>query len=155
MDGVLETVRPVFGLKYTFFFSPDGKLVIQEVDDTRGVELELLHGTREGVQTWGAELPERLRTMHSHWHCREKGTVVLRDIPFNERSAHFVLVHAGEVSGSDSDSGFLKVSPRSDTAGAGAAPASLVDRAGTGDWLCCRVPLHLQQVHSLHPNPEP
>ena len=103
-DGVLHTVRRVFGCKYQFFFSPDGKLVIREVDPERGIELELLHGTLAGVDTWGGDLPERLKRMHSHWYSREKGIVVLRPIPFHERRAQFVLVHAGELSGSDSDS---------------------------------------------------
>ncbi|KAJ1474778.1 hypothetical protein T484DRAFT_1910816 [Baffinella frigidus] len=140
-NGVFYTVRRVFGCKYQFF-TAGGRLVIREVDPERGIELELLHGTPAGA--WGQQLPERLRTMHSHWYCREAGVVMLRPIPFHERSVHFVLVHAGEAAGSDSDSSYVEVSPRS-----GGAGPHVVDRAGTGEWLCCRVPLHLQKVHWL------
>ena len=113
-DGVLHTVRRVFGCKYLFFFSPDGKLVIRELDPERGVELELLHGTLAGLETWGQDLPERLKRMHSHWYSREAGRIVLRPIRFNERSVQFVLIDTGDLS-SDSDS-YERVSPRPDSA---------------------------------------
>jgi len=95
--GVLTTLRRVGGCKYTFYVDATGELEVRESrpgsgphDWRAGVELELLDGL-DGVKRWGAELPSRLKEMHSHWYSRELDIVVLRPRPFSERAIEFVL----------------------------------------------------------------
>ena len=72
MGSKLQTIRRVRGCLYTFVltsYQPQ-KLIIEEVHPDKNIVLELLDGTPEGVGKWGAQLPIRLQTMHSHWICR-------------------------------------------------------------------------------------
>lgn len=80
-DGQLETIRPIEGRFYRFNLVPagdstqPGQLVITELDPTQQgagrLELQLLDpGADHGCAGWGADLPVRLREMHSHWYCR-------------------------------------------------------------------------------------
>ena len=98
--NVLETVRPIYGCIYKFFFSGTGHLVIQEVsfDESDEIDvLELLDGTPDRIETWGNNLPPRLQALHSHWYCRSRRCIVLRPIVFDQRSAQFLLHdHSGD-----------------------------------------------------------
>lgn len=70
-EGVSETVKPVGGCYFTFWMTGSGALIITEVDEKRGVELQLLDVGKDGLcGAWGLQLPVRLREMHSHWLCR-------------------------------------------------------------------------------------
>lgn len=73
-SGVRRSLAPVRGCFYEFHLAADGGLVAVEVDGS-GNRLELLDVGGEGCPCpgWGAQLPPRLREMHSHWLCRWVG----------------------------------------------------------------------------------
>ena len=60
-----RTISPVQGCFYEFSVAPSGSLGVVEVD-SQGLRLQLL----EPGGAWGAELPVRLRELHSHWLSR-------------------------------------------------------------------------------------
>jgi hypothetical protein len=69
-DGVRQTTSRVRGRLYEFSMDATGALVVVETDD-QGHRMELLDvGDDQGCGEWGAELPVRLRELHSHWLCR-------------------------------------------------------------------------------------
>ena len=128
--GVLTTLRRVGGCKYTFYVDAAGELEVREsrpglctlelLDGLPDSEEGCADGEPDGVGCWGAELPSRLKEMHSHWYSRELDIVVLRPRPFSEPEIEFVLW------------------PGSASGGAG-APGAM----GT-PVVCQRVPRHLQ-----------
>ena len=119
--GALRTVRPLAGWLYEFFMHSDGKLSVKELpqksEDAAPV-LELLDGTPDGVAEWGAELPIRLRELHSHWLCRASNALFVRDTCLPLRRVAFV--------------GLL-----------GEAPTAMDDARTSAAARCFRVPLHL------------
>ena len=84
--GVYITTMPTNGYNYTFEQCKDN-LIITEIDCLTNINLQLL----EPAGGWVKELPERLRMMHSHWYCPERGIILLRDIEFSRRNVHFVI----------------------------------------------------------------
>ncbi|CAM9896127.1 unnamed protein product, partial [Ectocarpus fasciculatus] len=93
--GTFTTTRTADGRFYEFSrrARASGELVVEEVDERLGQRLELLHHGG----SWAKELPVRLRSMHSHWLCRDHNAVVLRSIDFSTRHVFFV----GRCSGPD------------------------------------------------------
>ncbi|PNH12759.1 hypothetical protein TSOC_000243 [Tetrabaena socialis] len=91
--GVMQALRPMYGRLYDFQLSADGQqLTIIEVDKEHGVQLELLDGGSDyACGKWGAELPVRLRELHSHWLNRERGVIVIRPPGFASHDVHFLL----------------------------------------------------------------
>lgn len=72
-DGVHRSVSPVKGRFYEFFMTSDNQLVVVEVDQA-GQRLQLLDvGDGAACGKWGAELPQRLRELYSHWLSRWVG----------------------------------------------------------------------------------
>ncbi|GLC35571.1 thioredoxin-disulfide reductase [Pleodorina starrii] len=96
-QGVMEGLRLVNDRRYRFTLGdPEGRsgrrLVITEIDPRVGVELELLDVGADGrCGQWGAQLPTRLRELHSHWLCRSHGAIVLRPPNFLQQDVHFVV----------------------------------------------------------------
>jgi hypothetical protein len=69
-SGVWRTISPVRECFYEFSVDSKGGLVVVEID-SRQHHLQLLDvGKDEKCGEWGAELPVRLRRLHSHWLCR-------------------------------------------------------------------------------------
>ncbi|GLI61982.1 hypothetical protein VaNZ11_004548, partial [Volvox africanus] len=90
--GVMEGLQLINGRRYKFVLGSGGRLVISEVDPEHNVELELLDAETDGqCGQWSAELPPRLRRMHSHWLCRDRRVVVLRPISFLHHDIHFIV----------------------------------------------------------------
>ena len=72
--GERRTISPVKGRFYEFFMAPEGALVVTEVEEASGHRLQLLDpGQQQQCGGWGAELPQRLRELHSHWLSRWVG----------------------------------------------------------------------------------
>ena len=92
-NGVLSTSQKISGFYYTFFKAESGRLVVTELKPLQGDarQRELLDATAEGIKWWGADLPERLQQMHSHWLCRETQSVALRPLSFESRAVQFVI----------------------------------------------------------------
>jgi hypothetical protein len=65
-SGVRRIISPVRGCFYEFSMDATGGLVVVEIDNC-GRRMEALD---QGCGEWGAELPVRLRELHSHWLCR-------------------------------------------------------------------------------------
>jgi hypothetical protein len=120
--GALRTVRPLAGWVYEFFMHRDGKLFVKELppqkSEDAASELELMDGTPDGIAEWGAELPIRLRELHSHWLCRASNALFVRDTCLPLRRVAFV--------------GLL-----------GDAPTAMDDACTNAAVRCFRVPLHL------------
>ena len=121
-DGVLTTTLPAHGRIYEFYLlhgpgMAGARLSVWE-RDSDGNKLELLDGT--AVDSWCADLPVRLRELHSHWLCRELNVIVLRPVDFRGREIGFVI--------------WLDAEPFQ----CGAASDDL------RGWACFRVPDHLQ-----------
>mmetsp|Transcript_25198 Transcript_25198/g.53516 ORF Transcript_25198/g.53516 Transcript_25198/m.53516 type:complete len:470 (-) Transcript_25198:1029-2438(-) len=128
--GVFETARLQGGFKYEFFANNSNELVVREVDPGRPtMTLELLDGTEEGVAAWGAQLPIRLRQMHSHWYCRASHTIVLRERSYNGRNVHFMLLSSSKLTAHSQ----IKFDPSNSIADSG--------------WLCFRVPDHETELN--------
>ncbi|KAL7553023.1 hypothetical protein ACHAWF_016264 [Thalassiosira exigua] len=89
----LETCRPVFGRFYRFS-TGTSNLRIYEFKEDESEMLELLDGTADGT-AWAKDLPERLKTMHSHWFFRSRSLIVLRDISFKDRNISFLIEFTG------------------------------------------------------------
>jgi hypothetical protein len=120
--GALRTVRPLAGCLYEFFVRPNGQLRVTEMERDAGGNthaLELLDGTAAGVAAWGAQLPVRLRELHSHWLCRADGALYLRDVRVPQRAVSFVGLPDDTDDDADADKGAAAV-------------------------RCFRVPLHLR-----------
>ena len=96
---ILRTNRPLAGFHYEFLLQGD-RLIAKEIlqvsvkrvvegeeveTEVDGTTFELL----ESEGSWAAELPERLKKMHSHWLDRESHTLVLRPVPFQAREIDF------------------------------------------------------------------
>ena len=65
-----RTISPVAGRYYEFSLASDGSLGVVELDGD-GHRLQLLDpGEGAACGSWGAELPVRLRELHSHWLSR-------------------------------------------------------------------------------------
>jgi hypothetical protein len=146
-DGSLLTARPVDGHMYEFFVDASNALVVQEVDpNSPAFKLELLDGTEQGVAAWGGDLPVRLQRMHSHWLCRETGTVVLRGRLYREKSVSFFLEPAFNTSTTSTTSTATTastastVSDASPSVGDSALPLPL-------PMLCFRVGENQKQLH--------
>ena len=92
-EGVLQTACAVDSVYlYEFRMTADGWLVIHEICKREGKPddvLELLDGAH--AAKWSADLPVRLRELHSHWYCRTERVVLLRPHLFSEREVDFVL----------------------------------------------------------------
>ncbi|CAM9708595.1 unnamed protein product, partial [Scytosiphon promiscuus] len=91
-DGVFKTAATVGGRTYQFlsadgYLLPPAEFVIEEVNNSTGERLELLR--HDGA--WAKQLPLRLRTMHSHWLCRDQRAVVVRPKHFRQRGVAFIL----------------------------------------------------------------
>jgi hypothetical protein len=72
-SGVWRTTSPVGGCFYEFSTEPGGGLVVVEIDEQQHI-LQLLDvGEGQCCGEWGAELPVRLRELHSHWLDRWVG----------------------------------------------------------------------------------
>ena len=87
--GAWETSRLVFGRKYQFFKNQK-QLHILETDPNSNEEFELLDYS--ATSEWAAEMKPRLKQMHSHCLCRQKGAIFLRGRAFNDRSVSYVLL---------------------------------------------------------------
>ncbi|KXZ49831.1 hypothetical protein GPECTOR_19g282 [Gonium pectorale] len=100
-DGVMRALRPVRGRYYDFRISDGGgsgggggELTITEEErkGDRLLRLELLDVGEDGsCGGWGAQLPERLRRLHSHWLCRELQAIVLRPPNFQQHASDYVV----------------------------------------------------------------
>ncbi|PNH10973.1 hypothetical protein TSOC_002217 [Tetrabaena socialis] len=140
--GALQTLRPVRGRLYDFLLSgADQALTVTEVDVGRGVRLELLDaGTDCACGSWGAQLPVRLRELHSHWLCREHKAIILRPRDFQRHDCQYLI---------KLDDPLLEASaatlPASVTAADPAAPSGTAFR----QYDCRRVPHHLTGEHWL------
>ncbi|GLC49187.1 thioredoxin-disulfide reductase [Pleodorina starrii] len=127
--SVMEGLRLIDDRRYRFALGTSTeeqgrRLVITEIDPRVGVELELLDVGADGrCGQWGAQLPTRLRELHSHWLCRSDGVMLLRPRNFLERSVQFIMQVQAESGGP--------------TAG------ELAKRG----YHCWRVPSHLQSRH--------
>ncbi|CAN0010396.1 unnamed protein product, partial [Hapterophycus canaliculatus] len=91
-DGVLKTARAICGRFYEFRCAPGDRsscdqVVVEEVHKGHGERLQLLQ--HDGA--WAKDLPVRLRTMHSHWLCRDQGTIVMRSKDFRQRGVIFIV----------------------------------------------------------------
>ena len=82
-DGTLRTNRPLAGCHYEFLLQGE-RLIAKEIG-VNGTTFELL----ESEGSWAAELPERLKKMHSHWLDRDSQTLVFRPVPFQAREVDF------------------------------------------------------------------
>ena len=82
-DGTLRTNRPLAGFHYEFLLQGE-RLIAKEINE-EGTTFELL----ESEGSWAAELPERLKKMHSHWCDRDSQNLVLRPVPFQAREVDF------------------------------------------------------------------
>ncbi len=75
-DGVHRTIAPLGGCYFEFFIktSPQALepvLVVTEIEEGSRHRLQLLDvGEGGNCGQWRAELPVRLRELHSHWLCR-------------------------------------------------------------------------------------
>ena len=86
-DGVFRTTRATNDRFYEFSRRGGvGELVIVEIDEDSRERLELLR--HDGA--WAEDLPVRLRTMHSHWLCRNDSAIVFRPPDFSVRSVDFI-----------------------------------------------------------------
>lgn len=91
-DGVFTSTAAIGGRSYEFsrpagnFFSR-AEVVIEEVDNFTGERLQLLR--HDG--SWGKQLPVRLRTMHSHWLCRDQAAILVRPKGFRQRDVSFIV----------------------------------------------------------------
>ena len=86
-DGVFRTTMATNGRSYEFSReAADGRVLIEEVDEHSGERLELLR--HDGP--WARHLPVRLRTMHSHWLCRDDDAIVFRPVDFHVREVDFL-----------------------------------------------------------------
>jgi hypothetical protein len=95
-SGAMRTVRPLNGCFYEFFVSA-GRLGVSETSPHAPHPLELLDGTEGGVAAWGAQLPARLRELHSHWLCRASRRVLLRPprLPHAPETAFLIALDGG------------------------------------------------------------
>ena len=80
--GALRTIRKLGGCFYEFVKRQGGLRILEISVGAYGAEdcLELLEADSSGKCEWGADLPVRLRTLHSHWLSREAGVVLVRPI---------------------------------------------------------------------------
>jgi len=69
---------------YDFTVSATGTVVIEERDAQSEEVLELVDVALPG-------LPKSLTDMYSHWRSSKSGSLVLRPIPFNKRTALFIV----------------------------------------------------------------
>eukprot|EP00798_Chlamydomonas_sp_ICE-L_P004010 gene4010-14090_t len=124
--GVLQTLKPVKGHIYNFSMVGGTLVVTEEVaGQGRHSSLELLDvgDVRTAPCTpWGAELPVRIRQLHSHWLCRARNIIVVRPISFLCHGTHFVIC----------------CNPKSEDS----------NQSNNGDvekfrYSCLRIPLHL------------
>lgn len=137
-DSVLQTCRPVGGTgaggprMYDFSQQVDdnGRLqvVITEIDTQHKLRLQLLDpGEGCGCRGWGETLPVRLRSMHSHWLCRERGYIVVRPPHFQHREVDFLVSFTA---------------PTATNTNRASAMAST-----TPTYYCSRIPPHLRHLH--------
>ncbi|CAN0036131.1 unnamed protein product, partial [Scytosiphon promiscuus] len=113
-DGVFKTAATVGGRTYQFSrvgfrLLPPDEFAIEEVNNSTGERLELLR--HDGA--WAKQLPIRLRTMHSHWLCRDQRAVVVRPKCFRQRRVAFIL----DCRDSHGRSSCYKVPPHISSAG--------------------------------------
>lgn len=92
-----QTTSPVNHCKYTFTLK-NGALIVRESrqNGDEKMEMELL-AVPDKDSSWGQDLPTRLRTMHSHWICRETNTILLRGIQYHQRDIFFLLLKKNGV----------------------------------------------------------
>lgn len=103
-DGALLTARRVGSRScfYSFYLHSEVTGTQGELAETLLVS-ELSEGEEEGQEdfkfelldpargSWADTLPTRLRLMHSHWYCRQLGTILLRPISFSEDGVSFIM----------------------------------------------------------------
>lgn len=120
-DGVMATSTRIDGRFYEFITDPELKsLSIRESGyDDMSQALELLDGTKEGLSTWGRDLPRRLREMHSHWLSSKRNVIVLRPVCFKERRVDFILYRCDKK----------------------------VESESTTYWSCYKVPGHVNETY--------
>jgi hypothetical protein len=104
-SGVLTTIRSVRGRHYSFSLDSKNQLIVHEQEPSRQEVLVLLDGSKDAVQQWGADLPVRLKEMHSHWYyrCGNRRVILLRPLLFENRDVHFFLVSGYEEEGHRSE----------------------------------------------------
>lgn len=95
-DGSLKTNRKLRGCHYNFLLV-DGSLKVTDHAPGEPV-LELLDGSCP--ETWGAQLPVRLRRLHSHWLDRTTRSVFLRSAELPARDTSFMARPEGDDVGS-------------------------------------------------------
>jgi hypothetical protein len=66
-SSVWKTTSPVGGCFYEFSMEPGGGLVVVEIDEQQRIMQLMDVGEGQCCGEWGAELPVRLRELHSHW----------------------------------------------------------------------------------------
>eukprot|EP00798_Chlamydomonas_sp_ICE-L_P027658 gene27658-7296_t len=124
----MRTLKPVKGHMYSFSMV-GGTLVVTEEVAGQGhqTSLELLDvGDVDTApcEPWGAELPVRIRQLHSHWLCRDQNIIVVRPVSFLGHSTQFLICcDSGSMNSNESHHGG-------------------VERLC---YSCLRIPLHLMQ----------
>lgn len=141
---MLQTISPVLGRFYDYYLKPGengsdlDQLIVTETDFQHdNLALELLDaGDNSACSGWGDALPLRLRELHSHWLCRERGAIVVRPLTFRERDTSFIITYTDEGS-IETDA-----SPDDDDA------AEDGDAQGSGVvYDCRRIPSQLRSIH--------
>ena len=89
-NGVLKTIRPFKGRNYAFLLNVIGGLHVTEIEPACTTNVGLTLDLLEDV---GNDLPVRLRTLHSHWYCRDgqHHRIILRPHRFDQRDVSFIL----------------------------------------------------------------
>lgn len=93
-SGAFQTVRPIQGCFYEFKLSKSNEncgVYVRELYEKTSHNLELLDGTPNGINTWGEELPIRLKRMYSHWFCRKQNIILFRPKCYRYRDPYYVF----------------------------------------------------------------
>lgn len=125
-SGAFQTVQCVRNCFYEFQYdSSTGRLIVRELYPQSDRKLELLDGTENEIEVWGSKLPIRLKSMHSHWLCRNQNAVLLRPQLFYERTVHYIIKNGESCATQNADI---------------RADQDHFDE--TKGWVCYRIPEH-------------
>jgi hypothetical protein len=96
-----KTLHPLNGYYYEFKLCPDSnRLTIIECDVEQNIKVELIPVaeiiTIDNDGLWATDLPIGLLQGHSHWLCSERGLVLIRPIPFQDKKIKFLVDLATE-----------------------------------------------------------
>ena len=74
---------------------------VDSMDDSDSSDIEMQSVENSLPHSWTSNLPLRLKTLYSHWYSNSLNFIVFRDIPFEQKSAFFLLsLPHGEAYGS-------------------------------------------------------